>query len=51
LQDELEQTHKELAAKITDNQDLKHQIDLLHLRMELTQAGPSNGGGSFVFTQ
>jgi hypothetical protein len=51
LQDELEQKHKELAAKVMENQDLKQQIDLLHLQMELTQAGPSTGGGGFVFTQ
>ncbi|PLW43089.1 hypothetical protein PCASD_06039 [Puccinia coronata f. sp. avenae] len=54
LQDKLQQTRKELSAKVTENQDLKHRIDLLQLRIELTQAGPTTGGfmrGVQPFTQ
>ena len=54
LQEELQQTQKELSAKVTENQDLKDQIDLLQLQMELTQAGTTTGGfmrGVQPFTQ
>ncbi|PLW19049.1 hypothetical protein PCASD_13405 [Puccinia coronata f. sp. avenae] len=54
LQEKLQQTRKELSAKVTENQDLKHRIDLLQLQMELTQAGQTTGGfmrGVQPFTQ
>jgi hypothetical protein len=54
LQDKLQQAQKELSAKVTENQELKHRIDLLKLQIELTQAGPTTGGfmrGVQPFTQ
>jgi hypothetical protein len=35
LQDELQQARHDLASKITENQDLRHRLEMMQLRMEM----------------